>query len=71
MEEKRIKLNREAKIFLLASIKSGFIDVGEMRKILGVTRPEINLQLVDTGVPLASSEDDIFENNKNLQKNGT
>jgi len=60
-EEKTVNLTREMKIYLLASMQKGYIEVEEMRKIIGLTRPEIILQVFESGIPLARNEDEIYE----------
>ena len=60
-EEKTVNLTREMKIYLLASMQKGYIEVEEMRKVVGFTRPEIILQVIESGIPLARNEDEIYE----------
>jgi hypothetical protein len=59
VSEKEIKLTREMKIYLLTSIKKGYIEIEEIRNILGLTNLIFNVQVIDNGIPFASNEDEI------------
>jgi hypothetical protein len=60
-EIKKIKLTKEMKVKLLLAIQSGYIDANEFREILDISQPVFQLNLISSGIPLASSEDEIVD----------
>ena len=58
MEREPIKLTRESKIYLLKALESGYIDMYELAEMLGIALT-IQIKVVESGVPLASREEDI------------
>jgi hypothetical protein len=60
-ESKKIKLTKEMKVKLLLAIKSGYIDANEFGEILDISQPVFQINVMSSGVPLASSEDEIVD----------
>jgi len=62
MENQKIKLTKEIKVFLLKSIQQGEIDVEAFRQVLGSDNeiaPVFPITIVKSPIPFASSEDEI------------
>ena len=57
MEE--ITLNKQQRIYLLTAAKAGTINVEEMRNILGISNPVINLELISTNLPFSYDEAEV------------
>jgi len=59
-ESKKIDLTKDMKVYLLTSLKRGYIEINDVRKMLGITRPEIIVQVNGTLEPFPNNENDVI-----------